>query len=180
MQCPNCKHELKKIIYKDVEIDQCLNCEGLWFDGDELRMVKDREDEFLRWLDIDLFIDAKQFAGGYSSMMCSRDGNSLYEISYNSTDIKIDVCRVCKGVWLDKEELDKIIAFLKRTVFQEDTGRYLTHLEDQIKEVFTGSESLISELRDVYIIFRLIEYRVVSQWPRIEEILIPLRGALLK
>lgn len=180
MQCSNCKNGLKKITYKDVELDQCLNCGGMWFDGGELRKVKEREDELLRWLDIDLFADTKQFTGGYSSMVCPKDGNSLYEISYDNTDINVDVCNVCKGVWLDKEELDNIIAFLKRTVFREDAGHYLTHLEEQIKEVFTGSESFISELRDVYIVFRLLEYRLVSQWPRIEEVLIPLRGALLK
>ncbi|MDP3770223.1 MAG: zf-TFIIB domain-containing protein [Candidatus Sungbacteria bacterium] len=180
MQCPNCKNELKKITYKDVELDQCLNCEGMWLDGDELRVVKDRKDELLRWLDLDLFADAQKFAGGYSSMRCPKDNDSLYEISYDNADIKVDVCKVCKGVWLDKEELDKIVAFLKRTIFQEDVGHYLTHLEEQIKEVFTGSESFISELRDAYIVFRLLEYRLVSQWPRIEEILIPLRTALLK
>ena len=180
MQCPNCKHELKKIMYKDVELDRCLSCEGMWFDGNELRTVKDREDELLRWLDVDLFADTKKFAGGYSSMICPKDNQPLYEISYDNADIKVDVCGVCKGVWLDKEELDTITAFFKHKIFQEDARGYLIHLEEQIKEVFTGPENLISELRDVYIVFRLLEYRLVSQWPRIEEILIALRTALLK
>lgn len=180
MQCPNCKNELKKISYKDVELDECLNCGGRWFDIDELRTIKDKEDEFLRWLDVDLFIDAKQFEGSYSTMTCPKDKEPMYEIFYDSADIKVDVCRGCKGIWLDKDELEKIIAFLKRTVFREDTGHYLKHLEEQVREVFTGSDDVISELRDVYIVFRLLENRLVSQWPRIEEILIPLRTALLK
>ena len=55
MECPNCKHELKKIPYNDINLAQCINCGGMWFDKGELRAVKDKEDEFLQWLDVDLF-----------------------------------------------------------------------------------------------------------------------------
>lgn len=180
MHCPNCKRELKKIIHNTIEFNQCINCGGIWFDGDKLRIVKDKDDELLRWLDIDLFSDPKKFTGGYGTMTCPQDKETLYEISYDNTDIKVDVCRTCQGVWLDKGEYESIIAFLKRIVFREDAGQYIKNLEDQIKEIFTGKEDIISELKDVYIVFRLLENRVVSQWPRIEEIIIALRMALLK
>ena len=180
MKCPNCKNELKKLVYKDIELDQCLNCGGMWFDGGELRNVKDREDEFLQWLDTDLFSDPKQFIGAYSTMTCPKDKDPLYEISYNNADIKIDVCRKCQGIWLDKGEYESLIAFLKRAIFREDAGQYMEHLEDQLKKIFTGKEDMISEIRDAYIVFRLLENRIVSQWPRIEEIVIGLRSALLK
>ena len=180
MKCPNCKHELKNLVYKDIELDQCLNCGGMWFNGGELRSTKDREDEFLRWLDIDLFSDPKQLSGSYSTMTCPQDQEPLYEISYDNADIKVDVCRKCRGVWMDKGEYDGIIAFLKRMVFREDAGQYIKHLEDQISEIFTGKEHMISEIRDAYIVLRLLENRIVSQWPRIEEIVIALGSVLLK
>ena len=180
MKCPNCKHELKNVIFKGIELDQCLNCGGMWFDGGELRKTKDQEDEFLTWLDVDLFSNPKQFAGGYSTMSCPKDNGSLYEIFYDNADIKVDVCKTCKGVWLDKGEYESIIAFLKRTVFRENAGQYGKHLEDQLKEIFIGQEDIASELKDTYVIFRLLENRIVSQWPRIEEIIIGLRSALLK
>ena len=180
MECPNCKHELKKIPYNDINLAQCINCGGMWFDKGELRAVKDKEDEFLQWLDVDLFSNPQAFKGGYSTMICPNDKEPLYEISYDSADIKVDVCRKCQGVWLDKEEYDTIVAFLKRMVFREDFSQYLKHLEDEIKEIVTGPEDLVSELKDVYIVFRLLENRLVSQWPRVEEIMIALRTALLK
>ena len=180
MNCPNCKHELKKIAVNGIELHQCLNCSGLWFNGGELRKTKDREDEFLQWLDVDLFSDSKQFVGSYSTMVCPVDKEPLYEIMYDNANIKVDVCKDCKGVWLDKDEYENIIASLKRTMFREGAAQYLKHLEEQIQEVFTGSDDVISELKDVYIVFRLLENRLVAQWPRIEEILISLRLALLK
>ena len=180
MQCPSCKHELKKLVYKGIELDECLNCGGMWFDGDELRKAKDKEDEFLRWLDVDLFSDPKQFVAAHSTMTCPKDNDALYEISYDSADIKVDVCKTCKGVWLDKDEYENMVAFLKRMMFREDAGQYLQHLEEQLKEIFTGKEDVISEVRDAYIVFRLLENRLVAQWPRIEEIVIALESALLK
>lgn len=180
MKCPNCTRELKKISYNTIGFNQCINCGGIWFDGDALRDAKDKEDEFLRWLDVDLFSKPEQFTGSYSTMACPRDQEPLYQIFYDNTDIKVDVCRSCQSVWLDKNEYASIIASLKRTMFREDMGQYLKHLEEQIKEVFTGQEDVISELKDAYIVFRLLENRFVSQWPRIEEIIIALRTALLK
>ncbi len=118
--------------------------------------------------------------GAYSTMICSKDKEPLYEISYDSADIKIDICKKCQSIWLDRNEYESIIAFLKRMVFREDTAQYLKHLEDQINEVFVGSENTVSEIRDVYIVFRLLENRLVAQWPRIEEVIISLRTALLK
>lgn len=180
MECPSCKHELKKIPYKDTELNQCINCGGLWFDGGEFVKMKDKEDEFLRWLDVDLFSDPKQFVGGYSTMTCPKDKQLLYEISYDNADIKVDVCNTCKGIWLDKNEYEQITAFLKRMVFRENAAQYMKHVKEEIKEIFTGPEDVMSELRDVYVVFRLLENRIVSQWPRIEEIIISLRTALLK
>ncbi len=180
MECPSCKHELKKLIYKDVDLDQCLSCGGMWFDGGELRKAKDKEDEFLRWLDIDLFSDPKKFIGGNSTMNCPNDKEPLYEILYDNADIKVDVCRKCQGIWVDKDEYENIVAFLKRMVLHEDAKEYLVHLEQQIKEIVTGPESTVSELLDAYMVFRLLENRVVSQWPRIEEIMIALRSTLFK
>ncbi|TFB87263.1 hypothetical protein E3O44_09055 [Cryobacterium algoricola] len=41
-------------------------------------------------------------------MNCPQDGAVL--VVANRTGIEIDVCPICKGVWLDRGELDKVIA----------------------------------------------------------------------
>ena len=143
MKCPNCNHELRKFAINGVDLDQCISCGGIWFNKGELYKAKDKEDEFLQWLDVDLFSDPKQFVGSYSTMACPRDNNPLYEISYDNTNIKVDVCKTCQGIWLDKDEYENIIASLKRTLFRDDMIEYLKHLEEQIQEVFTGSDDVI-------------------------------------
>ena len=33
MQCPKCAHDMEKMTYKDIEVDRCTLCKGLWFDA---------------------------------------------------------------------------------------------------------------------------------------------------
>ncbi|MBM9606331.1 TFIIB-type zinc ribbon-containing protein [Desulfopila inferna] len=43
MRCPKCGMELVEIAFKDVMIDQCTGCEGVWLDPGELEKVSDLE-----------------------------------------------------------------------------------------------------------------------------------------
>jgi uncharacterized protein len=40
-------------------------------------------------------------------IVCPRDGAALVEV--NKSGVQIDVCPECKGVWLDRGELEKIL-----------------------------------------------------------------------
>jgi len=39
MKCPKCGMELIEIDYKDIKIDKCSECEGIWLDAGELDIV---------------------------------------------------------------------------------------------------------------------------------------------
>ena len=44
MRCPKCGMELIEIDYKNIKIDKCSECEGIWLDAGELEAVaKTRE-----------------------------------------------------------------------------------------------------------------------------------------
>lgn len=40
LKCPKCHHDMEKVTYEDITIDRCINCGGLWFDGDEADRLK--------------------------------------------------------------------------------------------------------------------------------------------
>ena len=43
MQCPKCQADMEKVQYgKDVEIDRCTRCKGLWFDLGEMEQLQGR------------------------------------------------------------------------------------------------------------------------------------------
>jgi len=48
MHCPKCGMELIEIDYKDIKIDKCSECQGIWLDAGELEMVTKMEKGPLR------------------------------------------------------------------------------------------------------------------------------------
>ena len=39
MRCPKCGLELLEIDYKDIKIDKCSECDGIWLDAGEMEKV---------------------------------------------------------------------------------------------------------------------------------------------
>jgi predicted Zn-ribbon and HTH transcriptional regulator len=39
MRCPKCGMELKEIDFKDIIVDKCFSCDGVWLDAGELDAV---------------------------------------------------------------------------------------------------------------------------------------------
>ena len=47
MKCPKCGMELIEIDYKQIRIDRCSACNGVWLDAGELEAVQTMEKSFL-------------------------------------------------------------------------------------------------------------------------------------
>ncbi len=43
MRCPKCGMELIEIDYKNIQIDKCSECEGIWLDAGELEEISKLE-----------------------------------------------------------------------------------------------------------------------------------------
>jgi hypothetical protein len=82
----------------------------------------------------------------------------------------VDVCLNCRGVWLDKDELDKILSELKTKINTETIPEYLGDLEMEIKDLVLHPANNKEELRNIAIIMKLIEYRLAAQYPAITKI----------
>ncbi len=172
MKCPKCKLEdLKEIKINGVRIDRCKYCGGLWFDKDELKITRDHRDKNLSWLDFDLWEDGSKLMVSGKSIDCPRDGKPLFKIKYGNTNVMVDICLDCHGIWLDKEELDKIISELKEKVNSETIPEYINDLGKEISELLSHPGKADVELRHIAIVMKLLEYRFLAQHPKIAEII---------
>lgn len=43
MRCPKCGMELAEIAFRQIRIDRCTSCSGVWLDAGELEAVTDEE-----------------------------------------------------------------------------------------------------------------------------------------
>jgi Zn-finger nucleic acid-binding protein len=104
MRCPKCrKVDLKEARVKssNVKVDSCPQCKGVWLDAGELEAV--------------LSVAAKELAVPPAAQksavnFCPRCSLALYRFSYPQTDVKIEMCKNCGGLWLDAGEFREIKA----------------------------------------------------------------------
>ena len=171
MKCPICKKTLEQTILCNTEVDYCPKCLGLWFEDDELRWAKDQKDRNLRWLDTDLWREPEKFKISPGKKLCPACRLPLYETNYGGSQIKVDVCNLCYGVWLDRGEFKKIIQYLKKKADVEVLNHYLKNLREEFWEIFTGPEVLREELDDFLTILKVLNYKFIVQHPNISKII---------
>ena len=101
MHCPKCcKESLKEVQVGDVKtpVDHCGTCGGIWFDPRELEAI--------------MIVAVKDLVvppgATESDRMCPRDFEAMYSFKYPQTEVTVDMCRKCRGLWLDGGELTEI------------------------------------------------------------------------
>ncbi len=163
MNCPVCKIKLEKAILNNVEIDYCPNCLGMWFEEEELRWAKDDKDENLKWLDTDLWEKEHKFHVSSGQKLCPVDRLPLYEVVYGESKINVDLCNICYGVWLDRGEFKKIIAYLEETANRELLHNFAKYAVKEFLEIFAGPESLRDEIEDFVVLLKLFAHKFFAQ-----------------
>jgi len=171
MECPNDKEYLEKILFHNVEVDYCPKCLGMWFDKDELRQAKDDRDKQLNWVDIDLWRDKDKFKVSRGDKHCPVCRVGLREVNYDNSKVKVDFCKMCNGIWLDRGEFKQIINYLKNKVDYEILHHYTKNLISELWEVFNGPEKFRSELSDFLTLLKLFNYKFTTQHPNINKLM---------
>ena len=171
MNCPNCKTGLDKAILYDVEVDFCPKCLGIWFEKEELRWAKDKKDEKLNWLDVDLWKDKKKFEISRGGRICPECRMPFYEVNYGGSEVKIDICNLCQGVWLDRGEFKKIIKYLKEKADYEILHSYSKNIAKEFWELFSGPEEFREEILDFVTLLKLLNYKFITQYLHIAELI---------
>ena len=175
MICPIDKTNLEKVMISGVEVDYCPRCLGLWFEEEELRWAKDYKDRNLRWLDIDLWKDSARFKISPGQILCPQDRLPLYETEYGDSGIRVDLCNICKGVWLDRGEFEKIAQYLREKANEEILNNYLKNLRGEFWEVFVGPETFKEEINDLLLVLKLLSYKLLAQNPDIAKTIFQLQ-----
>jgi len=148
---------------EDIEIDICPQCEGAWFDEDELRKAKDVEIDDLQWLDFEIWKHEDRFQIGEASVKCPACRARMARLTYENTDVEVDACPDCRGVWLDGGEFEKIIATLDAQLNTMSAGQYLAATIREGAEIVAGPERLVSERRDFKRVVHLMGLRIMVE-----------------
>lgn len=166
MKCPDCQQELKRASFQGVNIDECTSCGGKWFDRDELKKAIDSKDNYLRWLDFNVFEDVVgKYTAVEGSKICPKCSAKLTTKEYSESHVLIGVCPACGGVWLDKNEFQKIISYLEHVVVTDSEGEYAKQTVKKLEVILTGTQSKISEIKDFIAVVKLFELKLLVDHP---------------
>lgn len=170
-QCPNDQEALQSVLFHAIEADYCPRCLGIWFDKDELRMAKDDADQSINWMDVDLWRDKGRFRITRKDKHCPVDRSGLVEVGYDDSKAKIDFCKMCEGVWLDRGEFKQLVNYLKTKSDYEILNHYAKNLAKQTWEIFSGPGTFRDELEDFLMVVKLMNYKFVVQYPMLEKLI---------
>jgi hypothetical protein len=111
--CPDCKEEMVVYTINNKQIDYCENgCRGLWFDQGELKSVCNNiKTEFSG--EYREKTEAEVKAEGIRN--CPRCKKPMDKVNKpEDTKIYIDICKKCRGFWLDHGELEALSAYFQK------------------------------------------------------------------
>ena len=102
MKCPKCKHFMKTIEYKGVEIERCTSCYGLWFDHYEVDDLKRLSgSEVIDIGDVEVGAEHNQKVHIYCPECRTL---MLSETDKKQKHIHFERCPDCQGVYFDAGE----------------------------------------------------------------------------
>jgi Zn-finger nucleic acid-binding protein len=130
-KCPRCQVKLTILNVRDIELDACPKCMGIWFDSTELDKVIGGAKSFEEMAYLSQPLGGKIF--------CPNCGDKMHYSTLK--DVTIDFCKKCEGVWLDTGELSELAGHLPEPNITAANAPY----DIEIKE----SDGFIAKVKNI-------------------------------
>lgn len=121
MQCPRDLSQLKPTVYeKNISVDQCESCGGMWLSKEKLEKIQEtKQHDYHKELALpaDLGYESYRLAEQKAQppIVCPQCNIEMEHREYaRVSQVMIDVCPKCHGIWLDKTELKALEIFYER------------------------------------------------------------------
>ncbi len=128
MICPACLNELRPVFEFGIALDECPACGGIWFDDEELKRLLNAGGDITANLETSARPSGEFVTKRDLNRLCPKCSIHLDRYRYNySSQVELDSCHKCNGVWIDDVELFAILEFNRAESAQiaADGGKWL-------------------------------------------------------
>ena len=143
MNCPRCDVALDEKKLKDIEVDHCPQCKGLWLDFHELDELEDHS------MHDDDNKGMVESARQESDISCPHCQEVMETFNYRAHNLPIDHCKNQCGYWLDEGEEKKVLDIMKQRI--QDLKRSSSAQDSWAKFMERGgTRSFLSKGKDLF------------------------------
>ena len=115
MICSVCKSDMIVVEYRDIELDYCTECKGVWFDSGELELLLESHGLEEAKLFLDNVITSPEAISSEKKRKCPICGRKMRKtIIGEQPQVLIDVCGNEHGLWFDGGEVTQVLGLLSR------------------------------------------------------------------
>ena len=107
MNCPRCSATLAVRQFKNIEVDRCPGCQGIWLDYHEM---DDLENSAVRE---DIVKGMRDYARRTGDLPCPHCGAMMDVFNYRAHNLPIEHCPNDHGYWLDHGEEERVLEVMK-------------------------------------------------------------------
>jgi Zn-finger nucleic acid-binding protein len=140
--CPRCRTNMESVLVGAMSLLECPRCEGIWADVDSLdKLCADREKQ-AAVLGMASHVGSPP-AGGFEEHVryvpCPVCSKLMNRVDFaHCSHVVVDVCK-SHGTWFDKDELLKIVEFIKGGGMETSRNREMDELEKRRREAAAAS-----------------------------------------
>ncbi|MBP8604391.1 MAG: zf-TFIIB domain-containing protein [Phycisphaerae bacterium] len=157
MRCPGCKGLLRAERHDYIEFHICSHCRGIWVAGEQFRALAVRvaaEGQVPSSAKL-TFEPRKALkpAEDNPARLCPVCDKPMQEFNYAyDSNIFLDRCRQCRGIWLDPNEIIDIAAHIQYNPDVDAVGRLLIkdeNAQDETQWLYMLAAAALAILRAV-------------------------------
>jgi Zn-finger nucleic acid-binding protein len=138
--CPRCQVEMEAVLIGKTHLEECPQCEGIWADADSLQQIcADREQQaaVLGMATTTPAPDADNIEEHIHYIPCPICKNLMNRVNFaRCSQVIVNVCSQ-HGTWFDKDQLRRIIEFIRAGGIEKERAREIEDLEARKRQIST-------------------------------------------
>jgi Zn-finger nucleic acid-binding protein len=130
--CPRCKTNLEAVVIGASNVRECSKCEGIWTDTETLRQICADREKQAAVLGMPTHLPSNEgveLEKQIRYLPCPVCGDLMNRVNFaNFSNVIVDVCRE-HGTWFDRDELRRIVEFIRAGGMDQARAREIQNLE---------------------------------------------------
>jgi Zn-finger nucleic acid-binding protein len=132
--CPRCKTNLEAVVIGTSSVRECSQCEGVWVDAETLRQICSDQEKQAAVLGMPSHLppnEGVEFEKQIRYLPCPICKELMNRVNFsNFSNVIVDVCRE-HGTWFDRDELRRIVEFIRSGGLDKAREREKMNLEEE-------------------------------------------------